>query len=356
MPPRRLSIVAGLAGLPALVLLGQAAAFWQVVILTGVVWFCGGIGLALVSILVSQYADDGTRGLWFGLVFLARPLAGVLGGVVCGEVVARQGYPFMFAVLGLVWASWPAAATLGMEGQQSRADPPAPAAAVGAPHTRIGGSYYLVLLTALLSSIAVYVGRLTTSLSLHALDLSPSAVASTAVVGGLVTLPITPLLGIFSDRLGRRRLLILSYALAASGVVLLSVASRLWHFWLVTALLFVATSANGSVATALATDVLPRGALRRGMSWLNSVTWVAGIFGFASTGYVTDTLGAPAACLIAALLAITAAGLLAWRPRAAAEVAPAERRGLMPARFWHARKKIGIVSVSARPREETRRV
>src|SRR6266540_1055271 len=319
LPLRQLSISAGLAGLPALVLLGQAVALWQVVVLTAVVWFCGGIGLALVSILISLYADGSTRGRSFGLMFLARPLAGVIGGVTCGQVVGWQGYPFMFAALGLVWASWPVAALLGMEEQRPRADAPAPAAAAGESSTRIGGRFYLVVLAAMFSSTTVYVGRLMTSLSMQAFHLSPAAVASTAVVGGLVTLPITPLIGILSDRLGRRRLLVVSYALAAGGVVLLSMASQLWRFWLETALLFVATTANGSVATALATDVLPRDALRRGMSWLNSMTWVAGIIGFAGTGYLTDTLGAAATCLIAALLAITAAGLLVWRPRRVAE-------------------------------------
>jgi MFS family permease len=319
LPLRRLSISAGLAGLPALVLLGQAAALWQVVVLTAVVWFCGGIGLAIVSILISLYADGSTRGRSFGLMFLARPLAGVIGGMTCGQLVAWQGYPFMFAALGLVWASWPVAALLGMEEQRPRADSPAPVAAAGESSTRIGGRFHLVLLAALLSSTTVYVGRLMTSLSMQAFQFSPGAVASTAVVGGLVTLPITPLIGILSDRLGRRRLLVVSYALAAGGVVLLSIASQLWHFWLETALLFVAMAANGSVATALATDVLPRDVLRRGMSWLNSMTWVAGIIGFAGTGYLTDTLGAAATCLIAALLAITAAGLLVWRPRRVAE-------------------------------------
>ena len=138
----------------------------------------------------------------------------------------------------------------------------------------------------------------------------PSAVASTAVVAGLVTLPITPLIGMLSDHVGRRCLLVISYTLAAGGVILLSMITSLWHFWLVTALLFVATSTNGSVATALATDALPHHALRRGMSWLNSMTWVAGIIGFAGTGYLMDTLGAAATCLIAAMLAIAAAGLL----------------------------------------------
>ncbi len=340
LPLRQLSISAGLAGLPALVLLGQAVALWQVVVLTAVVWFCGGIGLALVSIMISLYADGSTRGRSFSLMFLARPLAGVLGGVTCGQVVAWQGYPFMFVALGLVWASWPVAAMLGMEEQRPRADSPAPAAAADESSTRIGGTFYLVLLAALLSSTTVYVGRLITSLSMQAFDLSPGAVASTAVVGGLVTFPITPLIGILSDRLGRRRLLMVSYALAAGGVVLLSMASQLWHFWLETALLFVATAANGSVATALTTDVLPRDALRRGMSWLNSMTWVAGIIGFAGTGYLTERLGAAATCLIAALLAVAAAGLLGWRPRRVTETVSLDWRSIILAPFSQARKKL----------------
>jgi MFS transporter, DHA1 family, tetracycline resistance protein len=78
LPLRRLSAGAGLVGLPALLLLGQATALWQLVVLTAIVWFCGGIGLALVSILISLYTDGSTRGRSFGLMFLARSLAGIL--------------------------------------------------------------------------------------------------------------------------------------------------------------------------------------------------------------------------------------------------------------------------------------
>jgi MFS family permease len=228
---------------------------------------------------------------------------------------------------------------LGMDEQPPRADSTAPATAATESPTRIGGRFYPVLLAALLSSTTVYVGRLTTSLSMHSIGLSPSAVASTAVVGGLVTLPITPLIGILSDRLGRRCLLVVSYALAAGGVVLLSTATELWQFWMATALLFAATTANGSVAAALATDLLPRNALRRGMSWLNSMTWVAGIIGFAGTGYLTDRLGTTTTCLIAALLASAAATLLAWRPRLVAVTVPLEWRSIFLAPFSQERKK-----------------
>ena len=40
---------AGLLGIPALVLMGHVTAMWQLIALTGIVWFTGGIGLSLVS-------------------------------------------------------------------------------------------------------------------------------------------------------------------------------------------------------------------------------------------------------------------------------------------------------------------
>ena len=101
----------------------------------------------------------------------------------------------------------------------------------------------------------------------------------------------------------------------------------------------MATAANGSVATALATDVLPRDALRRSMSWLNSMTWVAGIIGFAGTGYLTDTLGAATTCLIAALLAIAAARTPGVAAAARRQSVPLDWRVIV-APFAQARKKV----------------
>jgi hypothetical protein len=75
----------------------------------------------------------------------------------------------------------------------------------------------------------------------------------------------------------------------------------------------------------------------RGMSWLNSMTWVAGIIGFAGTGYLTDTLGAAATCLIAALLAIAAAGLLGGTRTGS----PRLCRSTGAASFWRSSRRRG---------------
>ncbi|HEX6386771.1 MAG TPA: MFS transporter, partial [Anaerolineae bacterium] len=253
---KMLFVSAGVLGAPALALLGQATALWQVILLTAIVWFTGGVGLTLVSILTGLCAEKESRGKSFGLMFLANPLAAVTGGLAVGQMLAWQGYPLMFAALGLFWVIWPVVVLFGLEANQVCQAASQTRKNVAASPAPLGSIFYLVLLAVLLSSVAVYIGRLGTSLSMHVLDFSPSAVASTAVIGGLVTIPITPMIGTLSDGLGRKRVLILGYLLATGGALILSMATQLWHFWLETALLFIAISVNGSVAAALATDVL----------------------------------------------------------------------------------------------------
>ena len=57
-----LFVAIGALGTPALILLGQASALWQVVVLTTIVWFCGGVGLALVNVFTGQQSGDKSRG------------------------------------------------------------------------------------------------------------------------------------------------------------------------------------------------------------------------------------------------------------------------------------------------------
>lgn len=316
---RPLFLLAGTAGVPALVLLGQATALWQVVVLTAIVWFSGGVGLALVSILTGLYAAGGKRGKSFGMMFLARPLAGVVGGIAAGQLQAWFGYGLMFSVMAFVWATWPLVVVLNLRAvPELPTTSPAQANAASAPP---GGAFYGLLLVTLLSTTAVYMARLGTSLNMYALEFTPSAVASTAVIGSLVTIPLTPLIGTLSDRFDRTRLLMTGYLLAAAGAAILGAATQLWHFWLETTLLYITTSTNGAVAAALVTDMLDGRRLRRGLSMLNAVNWLAGIIGLASSGIISDALGAIATVVIATALSLTSAGGLLLLARSHTRVA-----------------------------------
>ena len=49
--------------IPSVSLMGQATTIWQLALLSGVVWFIGGIQLALVNILAGLFAEEKKRDL-----------------------------------------------------------------------------------------------------------------------------------------------------------------------------------------------------------------------------------------------------------------------------------------------------
>ena len=101
---------AGLLGMPALVLMGQVGAMWQLIILTGIVWFAGGIGLSLLSVMTGMITDPQRRGKSFGLMSLSLPLGALAGGMTVGQLIDWSGYATMFAVLGALWIVIPLSA------------------------------------------------------------------------------------------------------------------------------------------------------------------------------------------------------------------------------------------------------
>ena len=311
LPHRSILAAAGLSGILALALMGQVAALWQLIVLTGVVWFAGGLGLTMVSILTGLSASRDRRGWMFGLISLSTPLAAMGGGAVVSQLIAWKGYPAMFAALGAVWIVLPLAAWR-LE-NRSLADRVNSQPKTSAGQGRMGRAFYLMIMAFTLSAIAVNVGRLGTSLSMHTLDFSPSSVASTATVSGLIAIPVVLLLGPLSDRLNRRHILAFSYLLVGAGVVTLAFAAQLWHFWLAATLLLIARCVNGATGSALATDMLTREQLVRGLSWLNSTAWASGILTFALGGYLINRAGAEAVYVAAGVLAVAGAIQLEWR-------------------------------------------
>jgi len=212
--------------------------------------------------------------------------------------------------LSIIWAGWPVIGLLILRDEPGPSVPTRADRVVHKVSGQLGSAFYLLVLAAFLSTAVVYTGRLGVSLSMQMLSFSPRAVTATSAVGALVTIPIVLILGTLSDRLGRKGLLLLSYLLAAGGVVILSIATQFWQFGLTMVLLMAVTSANGSVATALATDLLEPASLSKGLSWLNATTWLGGVLGFAGAGYTLDRLGVTTFYLVTAVLAITAAVLV----------------------------------------------
>jgi MFS family permease len=130
----------------------------------------------------------------------------------------------------------------------------------------LGGIFYILFVATVFSQVIFFIGRMSISLIMNNLNYAATAIASTATIGGAVILPIPLLAGWMSDRLGRKRLLMLFYIIGSAGMFLLSVSVSLWQFWISFALVSIVPGINRAVGTALVNDIVPKQAVGRSVS------------------------------------------------------------------------------------------
>jgi MFS family permease len=304
---RALLAIAGALGIPATFAMGRVGGLWALTLSTAAVWFLGGTGMALTSILAGIFAGEDERGKVYGVLSLAGGVGSVIGGLVIGPLVDRWGYPTMFALLALVFALWPLAALILRDkradqlngGQQQKTGeravvderPVGGDKRVPERDLRLGTSFYLLFAANLVAAMAGFMGILGRSLSMDTLGFSASAISSTLAVSSAVTLPLPMLIGWLSDRLGRKRFLVLCYLISAVGLVLLSLSSALWHFWIAVTLTNLAGNLRLAIGPALTNDLIPRKSLGRGLGLFGATNWVGAIVGFTATGHAAQRLG-----------------------------------------------------------------
>jgi MFS family permease len=324
---KRAYIGAALLQALAYALLGRATEAWQLLILLPCAWLGAGVATTTVQVLAGLATSAERRGRVFGMLALAPPVGAMIGATVLGALAARNGYGAAFdaGALLVLGAAFVMAAGMPADEPFPTPEPAARRVRAGSPRS---GVEMLLLLGALLAATALFFGRLTTPVFMHALSFDPQAIAATAAVGGLVTVPFVLLLSDLSDRLGRRPMLIATYGLIALASGILALADQPWHFYLAAALLSLGFAASGSVTAALAGDLLPPTALPAALGRLSAITWIAAVIAFAGGGALLSHVSAPALCLGAALLALSAGMPLAFL-----------RRTFRVARAWQARSR-----------------
>lgn len=314
---RTLYIAGGWIGTPALLLLGQARAFWQVVALTALIWFVGGMGVSISGVLASLHTTSATRAKAFGMLAFASSLSALISGLILGRLVDRGGYSWMFATLAIVWTIWPVLASTRVQ-EPPTCNSPVDISNKTAPSPgsvqHFGTLFLALLATVLLASMTVNIGRMGLSLAMRGEQFSAGDISTANAIGGLVTIPTTLLIGMFADRFGNKRFLLLSYLIATSGTLLLVGAHKFWQFWMVSSLVMASRSMISSLSPAYATTLLPRRSLGKALPLVTTMGSVSGVAGSVGAGYVLDTFGAASLYGMAALLSFIAVIILMWLP------------------------------------------
>ena len=319
---KTLFTTAGLLGLASLLLLGVANALWQAVILTALVWFAGGIGLSITSVLATLHVDTSERGKAFGLLALTSPLGALIGSLVVGRLVEWSGYSVMFIVLAVEWSMYPILGFTKVKYEATREPVLARTTQTASSAARPGTYFLLLLMTVLLASFAVSVGRMGLSMTMKDQLFSASEVSTANAIGGLLTIPVTLMIGALSDRLGRKRFLFMGYVLAMGSTMLLVVASELWQFWLVASLVLAARSVITAMSPAYATDLLSREAIGKTLPLVGTMNWVSGVIGFAGSGYVIDSFGTTSLYGGTTVVAVLAGIIVTFLPVSLEKIVP----------------------------------
>ena len=143
---------------------------------------------------------------------------------------------------------------------------------------------FFVLLVAQLVVVTINsMASMGRSLSMNNLEFTATAITSTLVISGIVSLPLPYVIGWLSDRMGRKPMMIICYASYGLCMILLAFAASLWHFWVAVIFLKVGM-VSMNVGAAFVTDLVDSKVLGRGISLFQTMGFVAMAIGCAVAG------------------------------------------------------------------------
>jgi MFS family permease len=299
-------ILIGLVILPVAWLMGRVENVWALSALTAILWFCGGLGLALVGILAGLSAGENERGKIFGILSLTSGLGALIGGLAIGFAVDRWGFTTMFSTLMILLILIPLAGIFMTEEREKAIDQDPEQDQPAGKSNSLGRNYRLLFSASLVASTAGFVFLLGRSLLMDSLDFGAMAISSTGAISGVVAMPIPFLMGWLSDPTGRKIYIYISYLIGTACLLILAVSTSIWQFFIASILQALFIGINGTVGNALVTDLVPRKSLGRGLALFGATVWIGGILGFAGAGFALQNLGALPTFFIGACLPLIA--------------------------------------------------
>jgi MFS family permease len=310
-------ILAGLSNIPATWLMGQAEAFWQLAILTIIVYFLIGVGAITINILAGLFAGASERGKVFGILAINTSLGALLGGAASGAVVDRWGFPTLFLLACAGWGLQALSSLLLQD--RTRAELHQETKFIQPESSGLGRTFYIFMLANLLAFGAGFISVLGRPLLMNELRFDAAAISGVVAIGGAVSLPLPFLFGWLSDRMNRYWLIMICFLANAIGLFVLADSLSLWHFG-ISAVLLSGTGVSLGIGPALVTDFVSPRRLGQALSWYNFSPSVGGILSFALAGQAFQGFGMSATFFAGALLTLLAAVLVLWVQRAKTQV------------------------------------
>ena len=292
--------------------------------------FVAGLGSAMfitaAVIFVAEVSTPQNRGRLMS-IYQGGFLLGIsMGPAVGGITASLWGLAAPFFLVGIVSAASAVWSLAKIPADVARIGPSAPktAAAPQADGTgRAGsaapaakapkGSSYLrnpAFIAISLIALATFFTRggalfnLWPLLSVQQYNLTPGAIGVLFTIPSVANLALQPFVGTLADKLGRKRMIIPTMFLFATGLILSAVIPLLWVFAVALVFYGVAQSIEGPTANSYVADVVPREQRAMALSVFRTVADVGLMVGSPMLGFIADAQGITAGLLVNATLVI----------------------------------------------------
>ncbi len=307
---REMLILSGAIAVPFVWLMGRAPDMAALALYSAVFFALAGAGTSLVNILAGIFSEKGQRGAVFGVLVLTASIGSITGGFLSGPLVDNWGYPTMFSVLSLTCILWPLTALFVQD--RDVKEKRQTEALITENDSKRSPGYYFILAASLSAGISLFIALLARSLVMDGLGYTAAAITGIGGIASLLTLPLPPLIGRYSDRMDREPFLVGGYLVGILGLAALGWLTSFSGFLFASVAVTVMISLNAALGAALVTDLVQPGSLGRAMSAFNSTIWVGGILGYALTGFLIDNLGLGSAIFLGCTLLLAAIGVVIW--------------------------------------------
>lgn len=312
---KRFVLIGYLLWMPASLLLTQATTVISVTLIAGLMWIPGGVVVAALNSIIGLSAGADERGRVFGWAALASGLGGLIAGLTGGAIAEQWGFTVLFiimtAIVGLMLLI-----SLTIRDVETPPQARVSSGQTTVKQAAVGSLVFMLLAANFFARLGPTVSDLGRPLVMLQLNMNAVDVSSAIAFSSFVTLPLPLILGWLSDRVGRKRLLIVFYGLTAVGVLLLRSASLPWHFWLSAALVNTINS-SGGVGQAYIADLSDASSIGRSLSLFTSSQFLASMIGLGGAGYVMQGIGIENTLLLGTALVVIAIVILLWmRPPA----------------------------------------
>jgi len=296
-----LIIIAGVVGIPAIFLMGQAKTILYLATVNGVSWFMNGFLGPPILTIAGLFAEEDERGKIFGILYSTAALGGIIGGLAVGPLVDRWGYQTTFAILSGFQIILPITA-LFLEDKVIKPSEPEQTP-VHENKPKLAHFFVFLLIAQVIAIIANAPGNIGRSLAMYNLQFTSFEITSTMVVGSIAMLLFQLLFGWWSDRIGRKRIMLFCYTAIVLSMLVFAFSKTLWQFWVAFALLSIGFVSN-SVGTAWVTDLVPQERLGVGISLFQNMYFIGNVIGFAVTGFAIQSIGIKSTFLLSISLPI----------------------------------------------------